>query len=111
MEDQEMALLNEPGVPTRRGNSASRDAVPELPWLAGSATWRNEGVDLGSDHSILRVTIKGPRIRAALGKARITGWYRMRKWAEKADETPRKKRRTLTKGRTRSGRKSKSHNR
>ncbi|XP_050022658.1 uncharacterized protein [Dermacentor andersoni] len=74
MEDQEMALLNEPGAVTRKGNSVNRDTTPDLSGMAGSleVAWRNEDVDLGSDHSIISVTIKGPRFRAALGKARIT---------------------------------------
>ncbi|KAL1482160.1 hypothetical protein MTO96_033996 [Rhipicephalus appendiculatus] len=35
MEDHEMALLNEPDVVTRRGNSTNRDTTPDLSWLSG----------------------------------------------------------------------------
>ncbi|KAL1473352.1 hypothetical protein MTO96_038752 [Rhipicephalus appendiculatus] len=49
MEDHEMALLNEPDVTTRRGNSASRNTTPDLTWSSGTrdVTWRNGNVDLG----------------------------------------------------------------
>lgn len=89
VEGQEMALLNEPGVVTRKGNSDNRDTTPDLSWMAGSleVAWRNEDVDLGSDHSIISITIKGPSFRAALGKARITDWDRMRKHADEEKET------------------------
>lgn len=84
-----MALLNEPGVVTRKGNSVNMDTTPDLSWMAGSleVAWRNEDVDLGSDHSIISITIKGPRFRAAFGKARITDWDRMRKHADEENET------------------------
>ncbi|KAH9365979.1 hypothetical protein HPB48_015756 [Haemaphysalis longicornis] len=68
MEDQEMALLNKRGVAPGRGNSASRDTVPDMSRLAGSldGTWPNKKIDVGLDHNIPSVTIKGTRIRAAL---------------------------------------------
>ncbi|KAH7979649.1 hypothetical protein HPB49_010309 [Dermacentor silvarum] len=78
MEDHVMALLNEPDVTTRRGNSAARDTTPDLSWLSGTldVSWRCEDVDLGSDHSVISITIRGSRYRAVLGTARITDWAR-----------------------------------
>ncbi|KAH9365478.1 hypothetical protein HPB48_018944 [Haemaphysalis longicornis] len=38
MEDNEMALLNEPHVPTRRGNCAARDTTPDLSWFSAHET-------------------------------------------------------------------------
>ncbi|KAH9382287.1 hypothetical protein HPB48_000889 [Haemaphysalis longicornis] len=92
MEDLELALLNEPGVATRRRTGTNRDTVPDLSWLAGTldANWRNEDVSLGSDHDILSVTIRGPKFRAKIGTARITDWDRMRK-EEEDRERQRKK--------------------
>ncbi|KAH9379434.1 hypothetical protein HPB48_000465 [Haemaphysalis longicornis] len=74
IEDLELALLNEPGVATRRGSGTSQNTVPDLSWLAGTldVTWRNEDVSLKSNHDILSVTIRGPKLRVAVGKARIT---------------------------------------
>ncbi|KAL1436842.1 hypothetical protein MTO96_049242 [Rhipicephalus appendiculatus] len=88
MEDHEMALLNEPDVVTRRGNSINRDTTPDLSWLSGAldASWRNEDVDLGSDHSVISIIIKGPQYRAVLGTARVTDWDKMRKYTREAEE-------------------------
>ncbi|XP_077528391.1 uncharacterized protein LOC144140064 [Haemaphysalis longicornis] len=87
MEDQDVALLNEPGIPTRRGNSVARDTTPDLSWLSGSldVTWKCEDEDLGSDHSIITITIRGPNFQAKLGKVRITDWDKMRKYTQQED--------------------------
>ncbi|KAH7953687.1 hypothetical protein HPB49_011218 [Dermacentor silvarum] len=70
----EIALRNEPDVTTRRGNSAARDTTPDLSWLSGTrdVSWRCEEVELGSDHSLIGITIRGSRYQAVLGTARIT---------------------------------------
>lgn len=88
MEDHEIALLNEPDVTTRRGNSAARDTTPDLSWLSGTldVSWRSEEVDLGSDHSVIGITIRGSRYRAVLGTARITDWDKMRKFTQEQEE-------------------------
>lgn len=92
MEDMDITMLNEPGVPTRRGNSASRDTTPDLSWLSGSldVTWKCEDEDLGSDHSIVTLTIRGPDFRTKLGTAHITDWDKMRTYTqhEVEEETP-----------------------
>ncbi|KAH7973922.1 hypothetical protein HPB49_007076 [Dermacentor silvarum] len=53
-------------------------------------SWKCEDVDLGSDHTIITLTIRGPDFRAKLGAARITDWDKMRAYTqhdgEDADE-------------------------
>ncbi|KAH7978987.1 hypothetical protein HPB49_007685 [Dermacentor silvarum] len=87
MEDHEMAPLNEPDVTTRRGNSAARDTTPDLSWLSGTLgiSWRCEEVYLGSDHSVIGLTIRGSRYRAVLGTARMTDWDKMRKFTKEQE--------------------------
>ncbi|KAH7980510.1 hypothetical protein HPB49_016809 [Dermacentor silvarum] len=87
-EDHEMALLNEPDITIRRGNSAARDTTPDLSWLSGTldVSWRCEEVDLGSDLSVISITIRGSRYRAVLGRARITDWDKMRKFTQEQEE-------------------------
>ncbi|XP_075534946.1 uncharacterized protein LOC142570447 [Dermacentor variabilis] len=88
MEDHETALLNEPDVTTRRGNSAARDTTPDLSWLSGTldVSWRSHEVDLGSDHSVIGITIRGSRYRAVLGTARITDWDKIRKFTQEQEK-------------------------
>nr|XP_050040761.1 uncharacterized protein LOC126537714 [Dermacentor andersoni] len=88
MEDHEMALLNDRDITTRRGNSAARDTTPDLSWLSGTldVSWRSEEVDLGSDHSVIGIMIRGSRYRAMLGTARITDWDKMRKFTQGQEE-------------------------
>ncbi|KAL3190585.1 hypothetical protein MRX96_019688 [Rhipicephalus microplus] len=88
MEDHEMALLNKPGVTTRRGKSVARDTTPDLTWLSGTldVTWAREDVDLGPDHSVIGITIRGSRYRAVLEKPRITDWDKMRKFTQEQEE-------------------------
>ncbi|KAH9380391.1 hypothetical protein HPB48_017614 [Haemaphysalis longicornis] len=88
MEALDITLLNEPGVPTRRGNSASRDTTPDLSWLSGSldVTWKCEDEDLGSDHRVITLTVRGPDFRAKLGTAHITDWDKMRTCTQAEDD-------------------------
>ncbi|KAK8773841.1 hypothetical protein V5799_011626 [Amblyomma americanum] len=92
MEDPEMALLNEPDVTTRRGNSVARDTTPDLSWLSGTldVSWRREAVDLESDQSVIGITIRGSRYRAVLGTAQITDWDKVRKFTKNKKRRPRK---------------------
>ncbi|KAH7959489.1 hypothetical protein HPB49_011458 [Dermacentor silvarum] len=91
MEDHEIALLNEPDVTIRRGNSAARDTTPDLSWLSGTldVSWRCE-VNLRSDHSVIGITIRGSRYRAMLGTARITDWDKVRKFTQEQEEASEK---------------------
>lgn len=88
MEKHDLTLLNEPGVPTRSGNSVTNDTTPDLTWMAGTleAEWRCDDVDLGSDHKIISIEVHGPQYRAELGKARITDWDKMRKYTREGND-------------------------
>ncbi|KAL3250386.1 hypothetical protein MRX96_055528 [Rhipicephalus microplus] len=46
----------------------------------------DEDVDLGSDHSVIGITIRGSRYRAVLGKARIMDWDKMTKFTQEQEE-------------------------
>ncbi|KAH7940843.1 hypothetical protein HPB49_006810 [Dermacentor silvarum] len=51
-----------PDTPTRMGTSPTRDTTPDLSLLMGTvdASWQNVGTNLGSDHDVIRITIRGP---------------------------------------------------
>ncbi|KAH7940588.1 hypothetical protein HPB49_002341 [Dermacentor silvarum] len=49
-------------------------------------SWKCEDVDLGSDHTIITLTIRGPDFRAKLGAARITDWDKMRAYTQQDGE-------------------------
>ncbi|KAL3244934.1 hypothetical protein MRX96_047093 [Rhipicephalus microplus] len=101
MEDREMALQNEPDVTTRRGNSVARDTTLDVTWLSGTldVTKTKEDVDLGSDHSVIVITIRNSRYRVVLGKARITDWDKMRNLPKNKKRRPRKNRSHLKENR------------
>ncbi|KAH7958947.1 hypothetical protein HPB49_006815 [Dermacentor silvarum] len=88
MEDLDVFLLNEPGLTTIRGNSVSRDTTQDLSWLSGmlDISWKCEDEDLGSDHTIITFTIRGPDFRAKLEAARITDWDKMRAYTQQDGE-------------------------
>lgn len=54
-------LITDPALPTRMGNSVSRDTTPDLTFVKNNEpitiTWRNTGMDLGSDHMIVEIVI------------------------------------------------------
>lgn len=92
IEQHNLTILNEPNTPTRMGTSTVRDSSPDLSLLKGDldATWLNKGLNLGSDHDIICISIKGPDFRAKIGQARITDWDRLRRRTEiEIDETGR----------------------
>ncbi|XP_077523238.1 uncharacterized protein LOC144134142 [Amblyomma americanum] len=57
----DFTLITDPTHPTRIGNSVSRDTSPDLTFVKndvrGAITWRNTGTDLGSDHTIVEISI------------------------------------------------------
>ncbi|XP_037518367.1 uncharacterized protein LOC119395152 [Rhipicephalus sanguineus] len=57
--DQRLELIANPADPTRRGNSACVDTLPDLAFVANiaNAQWHNMQEDLGSDHSIIEIQI------------------------------------------------------
>lgn len=81
-------LLNDPQTPTRLGNSTARDTSPDLSLLAGSldVAWSNTGVNLGSDHDILQIAIRGENYRAHIGTARLTNWEQFRRTQESKED-------------------------
>ncbi|XP_077548089.1 uncharacterized protein LOC144160808 [Haemaphysalis longicornis] len=86
-EDHDMTVVNEPGVPTRAGTGTARDTTPDLTLVRGDldVAWHNTGENLGSDHDVICVTLRGPDIKAKVGYASITDWDRLRKKAEADD--------------------------
>ncbi|XP_077547715.1 uncharacterized protein LOC144159942 [Haemaphysalis longicornis] len=73
-------LINEPGIPTRTGNSVTNDTTPDLTWSSGplETRWKCDDADLGSDHKIIKIDVLGPQYKAVYGKAWITDWDKMR---------------------------------
>lgn len=59
IENLGLTLLNEPGQPTRMGNSVSRDTCPDISLVKarGNCTWVNLEENLGSDHHILEIAV------------------------------------------------------
>uniref|UniRef100_A0A6G5A9U2 Putative tick transposon n=1 Tax=Rhipicephalus microplus TaxID=6941 RepID=A0A6G5A9U2_RHIMP len=63
-----MTLLTDPAMPTRLGNSNSRDTTPDLTMCKNcqEVEWHNTLENLGSDHYILCTTIHTGQIRKRL---------------------------------------------
>lgn len=76
-----MAVVNEPAVPTKTGTGTARDTTPELTILRGhlNVARHNTGENVGSDHDVICVALRGPSIKTKLGHASITDWDRLRK--------------------------------
>lgn len=79
-----MTLLTDPAMPTRLGNSNSRDTTPDLTMCKNcqEVEWHNTLENLGSDHYILCTTIHTDQIRKKIGVAKITNWHAFRKSLE-----------------------------
>ncbi|XP_037579698.1 uncharacterized protein LOC119462422 [Dermacentor silvarum] len=88
IEQHNLTLLNEPDTPTRMGTSTTRDTTPDLSLLMGTldASWQNVGTNLGSDHDVIRITIRGPTLKVKTGTARITNWDKLRKEQEEESD-------------------------
>lgn len=59
-----LTLVTDPSTPTRRGNSVCVDTTPDLTFTKNisDTQWINTQQDLGSDHSIIEITVRaGPR--------------------------------------------------
>ncbi|XP_037555247.1 uncharacterized protein LOC119431874 [Dermacentor silvarum] len=84
IEQHNLTLLNEPDTPTRMGMSTTRDTTPDLLLLMGTlhALWQNVGTNLGSDHDVIRITIRGLILKVKTDTARITNWDKLRKEQE-----------------------------
>ncbi|XP_077505349.1 uncharacterized protein LOC144115080 [Amblyomma americanum] len=75
-----LELLTNPVLPTREGNSVSRDSCPDLTLVknVSHSKWTNLIETLGSDHCILSTPIPSSKIRKSIGPARITDWPKFR---------------------------------
>lgn len=60
--DLDFTLITDPETPTRCGTSTCRDTTPDLTFVRGveKCAWHNSGIDLGSDHYILRIDAELP---------------------------------------------------
>lgn len=81
IEEEQLTILTDPMLPTRRENMRQKDTTPDLAFLknGGPATWRNTQTDLGSDHYIIEIKITGhipPKQNN--NTQRITDWHAFR---------------------------------
>ncbi|KAH6925199.1 hypothetical protein HPB50_001567 [Hyalomma asiaticum] len=86
VDDFGWTVLNEPASHARIGQGACRDTSPDLSiWSgAGAVAWSNSFEDLGSDHTVLCVTV-GEDVCL---KARIVDWEQFRKNRQDNQEGP-----------------------
>ncbi|KAH6942675.1 hypothetical protein HPB50_009226 [Hyalomma asiaticum] len=63
--DLGLCLITDPAYPTRCRTSLCRDTPPNLTFVHNDtkAMWENSGMDLGSDHYIVRIGIESPSPR------------------------------------------------
>ncbi|KAH7965485.1 hypothetical protein HPB49_008388 [Dermacentor silvarum] len=85
-------LYTDPGNPTRIGTSTTRDTNPDLTFTRlsgkarGTATWRNTGHNLGSDHYIIELNIPTTvHNDQKKFKHKLTNWTRFRATLDEAD--------------------------
>ncbi|KAH7937343.1 hypothetical protein HPB49_011026 [Dermacentor silvarum] len=85
-------LYTDPGNPTRIGTSTTRDMNPDLTFARlsgkarGTATWRNTGHNLGSDHYIIELNIPTTvHNDQKKFKHKLTDWTRFRATLDEAD--------------------------
>lgn len=75
-----LTLVTDPSTPTRRGNSVCVDTTPDLTFTKNisDTQWINTQQDLGSDHSIIEITVRaGPRKHKGK-KLKIVDWDKFR---------------------------------
>lgn len=81
-----LTLHTDPCVPTRTGNSITRDTAPDLTitHMAGTVTWKSTGQNLGSDHFIISLTLgKGVKTRL-IKQPKLTEWDKFREIRKEA---------------------------
>ncbi|KAH6932377.1 hypothetical protein HPB50_005093 [Hyalomma asiaticum] len=76
-----LTLWNDPQLPTRVGNSVSRDTSPDLTFSFGiqQVQWTRLDETLGSDHYIVQLVIQHYKTPLKTGQAEITDWTVFRK--------------------------------
>lgn len=79
VERYDLCQLTQPDLPTRVGNSLTKDTSPDLTFTnsEGNVSWAHLGENLGSDHYILGITINAATTRR-MGKATISDWNKFR---------------------------------
>ncbi|XP_037518250.1 uncharacterized protein LOC119395029 [Rhipicephalus sanguineus] len=77
--DLDLTLITDPEIPTRCGTSTCRDTTPDLTFVRGieKCGWYNSGIDLGSDHYILRISAELPGRRQR--EYKLIDWDKFRK--------------------------------
>ncbi|KAG0433116.1 hypothetical protein HPB47_020203, partial [Ixodes persulcatus] len=75
-----LSLITEPDHPTRRGDARQQDTTPDLTFVryAKDAEWTNTWEDLGSDHYVLKTTIRAGPGKPRGRKCKITEWNKFR---------------------------------
>lgn len=105
IQQNQLFLCNTLQIPTRNGNSVSRDTTPDLTltYNVENAKWIRLDETLGSDHYIIQLQIPHQKpYKQKIGTARITNWKNFRNtiptdpiddletWTSKLVETARK---------------------
>lgn len=74
-------LVNDCTLATRIGNSVSRNTTPDLTFTRNvrQANWMHTGVNLGSDHYILTITLPCATLRPQFHLKPIVDWDKFRK--------------------------------
>ncbi|KAG0427990.1 hypothetical protein HPB47_025010 [Ixodes persulcatus] len=75
-----LSLITDPDHPTRRGDARQQDTTPDLTFVryAKDAEWTNTWEDLGSDHYVLKTTIRAGPGKPRGRKCKITEWNKFR---------------------------------
>lgn len=82
-----LTLLNEPQVPTRIGNSVTRDTCPDLSTSIKNPEWMCMDENLGSDHYIVQTIIPHHKTPLRIGQAKITDWNAFRSEEKRGNES------------------------
>ncbi|KAH9366002.1 hypothetical protein HPB48_009138 [Haemaphysalis longicornis] len=92
-EDYERGISRDKRGPAggpQRSSSSWRGGSSQTPAWSGHrpqhSRSRCEEVDLGWDHRIIRITVRGPRLRAELGKSQSTDWDKVRKFTQEDED-------------------------
>lgn len=77
--DLDLTLITDPETPTRCGTSSCRDTTPDLTFVRGieKCGWYNSGIDLGSDHYVLRINAELPGKKQR--EYKLIDWDKFRK--------------------------------
>ncbi|KAG0410314.1 hypothetical protein HPB47_012579 [Ixodes persulcatus] len=75
-----LSLITDPDYPTRRGDARQQDTTPDLTFVrhAKDAEWTNTWEDLGSDHYVLKTTIRAGPGKPRGRKIKIMEWNKFR---------------------------------